>query len=132
MQMQVSCICSCIWTRVRIRSNDVARFLRLILLSCFLGLATGSLQYLHESQDFAEDAKAAALEKAAGPFKPHLPHDEGNCQICSTLHMALSSPGWVPLLICLGLFVAFLTLLPVSLPLQATLVRIDCRGPPAC
>ena len=38
--------------------------------------------------------------------------------------------AWVPLLICLGLFVAFLTMLPVRLPVQQRRVVIPCRGPP--
>jgi len=42
----------------------------------------------------------------------------------------LHSAGWVPLLICLGLFVAFLTQLAPRLVPQRALVRIDCRGPP--
>ena len=40
------------------------------------------------------------------------------------------SVGWVPLLICLGLFVAFLTLLTPQLASQRVAIRIDCRGPP--
>jgi hypothetical protein len=37
---------------------------------------------------------------------------------------------WVPTLICLGLFVAFLTLLDKPLISRPVPVRIDCRGPP--
>ena len=40
--------------------------------------------------------------------------------------------GWVPVLVCLGLFAAFLTVLSPRLTPQRVPPRTDCRGPPAC
>ena len=39
--------------------------------------------------------------------------------------------GVTPLLICLGLFVAFLTMLASQPAIQRFFTRLDCRGPPA-
>jgi hypothetical protein len=102
----------------------------ILLLACFLGLGTGFFEYFHEMQHAAEDARQAALLKAAGlPVRPEH-HDESNCQVCAQLHMSFVSTGWVPLLVCLGLFIAFLTQLDTPLIPRLVPARIDCRGPP--
>jgi hypothetical protein len=106
------------------------RVTSIVLLICFLGLGTGTLEYLHELQHAREDAVVDAMAKAAGlPVKPHH-HDESNCEICAQLHVQFVFTQWAPLLVCLGLFVAFLTLLDTPLILRRLPVRIDCRGPP--
>jgi hypothetical protein len=46
--------------------------------------------------------------------------------------MPIMNVGWVPLLVFLGLFVAFLSLLATSLIPRPLPARIDCRGPPVC
>jgi hypothetical protein len=108
----------------------VRRNVAILLLMCFLGLGTGALQYLHELQHAAEDARMDAAAKAAGlPVLPHQ-HDESNCEFCAQLHLQFVSIGWVPILICLGLLVAFLSLLDSPLIPRLIPVRIDCRGPP--
>lgn len=38
--------------------------------------------------------------------------------------------GWTPLLVYLGLFIAFLTLLAERPAAVRLLTRLDCRGPP--
>ena len=102
----------------------------ILLLACFLGLGTGALEYFHDLQHDAEDARMDAITRAAGmPIVPHH-HDESNCDIHAQLHMQFVAMGWVPLLICLGLLVAFLTLLQSPLISRASPARIDCRGPP--
>ncbi len=57
-------------------------------------------------------------------------HDESNCFVHAQLHLARMPVAWVPLLILLGLFVAFLTQIASPLVSQRQIFRIDCRGPP--
>jgi hypothetical protein len=86
----------------------------------------------HNLQHEAEDAELLSAARAAGHPLDHAPiHDENNCEIHCQLHISILAVAWVPLLICPGLFLAFLTLLPVRLPLQLRQVVIPCRGPPA-
>lgn len=107
------------------------RVAAIVLLLTFLGLGSGALNYLHELQHAREDAIADARAKAEGhPIVPHH-HDETNCQTCAQLHMQFVSISWVPTLICLGLFVAFLTQVDAPLISRLMPARIDCRGPPA-
>jgi hypothetical protein len=73
----------------------------------------------------------AIAAKKQGKNVPVAPiHDESNCFVHAQLHIARILVGWVPLLVLLGLFVAFLTLIAVPLISQRQLFRIDCRGPP--
>ena len=75
----------------------------------------------------------AAADRAAGRPERNAPvHDESNCPVHAQLHLPFIAGGWVPLLVCLGLFVAFLTLLPASLVSHRPPLRPDCRGPPSC
>ena len=106
------------------------QFPALVLLLCFAAIGTGTLEYLHNLQHAAEDARADALAQAAGqPIDEHH-HDEFNCSVHAQLHLPFVSAGWVPLLVCLGLFVAFVTLLNTPLIPRLTPARIGCRGPP--
>lgn len=106
-----------------------------LLIALFLSLGSGALESLHNAahamEDAAEDATEAAFFKATGhPVLPHQ-HDESNCDIHAQLHMALFLTSWVPLLVLLGLWVAFLSLFPHSLIPRHLPARIDCRGPPS-
>lgn len=111
-----------------------------ILLSvAFLALGTGALEYLHNLDHKREDAQRATATAAgvsqAGSHShhDHAPlHTDTNCETHAQLHMPTLSMGWVPLLVCLGLFVAFLTLLASEPVSHRPLLRLDCRGPPAC
>jgi len=106
------------------------RVASILLLVCFLGLGTGALDFLHQLQHAREDAVADAKAKAEGrPIFPHH-HDESNCDTCAQLHLQFVFIRWVPTLICLGLFVAFLTQIDTPLISRPAPVRIDCRGPP--
>ena len=90
------------------------------------------MEYWHNEQHAAEDARMAALASAAGAPLKHLPlHTDFNCAEHARLHLPLITAGWVPVLIFLGLFVAFLTALRPRLVAQRVIGRIDCRGPPA-
>jgi hypothetical protein len=102
-----------------------------LLLLTFLSLGTGTLEYLHDLQHEYEDhlVELAALKQ--GKKSPVAPiHDESNCFVHAQLHIATLPTGCVPLLILLGLLVAFLTLITSPLVSRRQLFRIDCRGPP--
>ena len=104
-----------------------------VLLLITIGLlGSGGLEYFHNLQDMAEDrledAKALAMHL---PADKHPIHDESNCDMHAQLHLAMFFTQWVPLLVCAGLFIAFLTQLPTPLIRRHVPVRVDCRGPPA-
>lgn len=110
----------------------VKRFAPILLLLCIGALGTGTLEYLHNLEHEREDAHEAAEARAAGlPETPHAPHDESNCDIHGQLHVPLMAAAWVPLLILLGLFVAFLTMLAPIAVEQSVPSCLGCRGPPA-
>jgi hypothetical protein len=109
----------------------VKRWTSILLLGCFLCIGTGVLEFVHDLQHQAEDVRADAMARAAGRPIQHHEHDESNCDVCAQLHMAIIVYHWVPLLVLLGLLVAFLTQLDtplIPLPMPA---RLSCRGPPA-
>ena len=95
----------------------------ILLLLAFLCLGSGTAEFLHNREHAREDAQSD---------HPAAPHDESNCVIHAQLHTPLLSIAWTPLLVFLGLFVAFLSLLTPALIPQRTFIRLDCRGPPAC
>ncbi len=105
-----------------------------ILLACwFVALGSGALAALHDLQHDREDTAIAAADHAAGRPERDAPrHDESNCPVHAQLHIPVIAVGWVPMLVCLGLFVAFLTLLPLPLVAHRPHLRRDCRGPPGC
>ena len=103
-----------------------------LLLICYVMLGTGALARLHDLEHQREDAAELAEAQAAGlPVNPAPQHDENNCPVHAQLHLPSLPVAWMPLLISLGLFVAFLTLLAPALAPQPNFARIDCRGPPA-
>ena len=116
------------------------RAVAILLSIAFLVLGTGALEYLHNLDHKHEDAQRAAAAAATSlshsespAHHDHAPlHNDTNCEIHAQLHMPTISAGWVPLLVCLGLFVAFLTLLASEPVSHRPLLRLDCRGPPAC
>ena len=115
------------------------RAVAILLSIAFLALGTGALEYLHNLDHKHEDAQRAAAAAATSlshsespAHHDHAPlHDDTNCETHAQLHMPTISAGWVPLLVCLGLFVAFLTQLADWPTLPKLLSRLDCRGPPA-
>lgn len=102
----------------------------MLLLLCFLVVGSGLVGHLH---DLHHDHEDAVVAKADGRSPSGLPpvHDQNNCQVHALIHGPALAQGWVPLLVLLGLLVAFLTMLAPPLASQHALKRIDCRGPPA-
>lgn len=105
----------------------------ILLLLAFFALGTGSLEYLHNLDHRHEDARLAAAAQQAGlPVHPAPLHNDTNCETHAQLHMPGLATGWVPLLVFLGLFVGFLTLLKTEPVSRRPILCLDCRGPPAC
>jgi hypothetical protein len=98
------------------------RLSAIVLIGLFLALGSGGVEYLHNLDHAHEDARSRT---------PHQQHDESNCVLHAQLRAPLLSAAWVPLLVCLGLFVAFLTLLVEQPVIHRPLNRLACRGPPA-
>jgi len=105
----------------------VQRLARIILVVAFAAMGSGSLQRLHALAHEWEDAAIAGTHHDEGPLPTH---DESNCLMHAMLAAPIISAGWVPLLVLIGVFVAFLTQLPTRVISQLAPVRIDCRGPP--
>ena len=103
-----------------------------ILVLCYLALGTGAVERWHNARHVAEDAAVVSSAQKAGLPTPAIPtHDDNNCVIHSQIHLSTMVVGWVQLLILLGVFVAFLTLLPVKPAGVKPLFALACRGPPA-
>jgi hypothetical protein len=125
------------------------RFGSILLAILFTLLGSGALEHVHNLDHAARDAAGAThgepghdcngAHRHSGDADADDPapapahgHDESNCDTHAQLQAPLIAAGWVPLLVCLGLFVAFLTLLSPRLTPQRVPLRTDCRGPPAC
>lgn len=100
------------------------RLAAIILIAGYFALGSGTLEQIHLRQHLLEhaNAKTSATD--------HSDRSENDCEFCVQLHAPALSSGWVPLLVCLGLLVAFLTLLAPAIQPQRITARIDCRGPP--
>ena len=106
------------------------RISAILLVVAFIGIGSGALSWVHELAHAAEDSRmAAALPTDAGD-RGKVPHSENNCNLHAILRAPLASTHWVPLLVLIGLFVAFVSQLSPSLVSHRLLDRIDCRGPP--
>jgi hypothetical protein len=102
-----------------------------LLILCYLALGSGAMERLHNAQHAAEDAAQLSLASLPGaPVAPISDHNDSNCAIHAQLHFSTSIVAWVPLLICIGLFVAFLTMLPRPIPVAHYFHFVSCRGPP--
>lgn len=110
----------------------VRRLPAILLLVAFVALGSGLLEDLHLRTHLRERAAATVkvVSSSADPSATE-PADDGACELCAHLHLPQFSGGWVPVFVCLGLFVAFLTQLAPRLAPQRVAVRLDCRGPPA-
>ena len=112
---------------------SVYRIAAVILVACYLALGFGAVERWHNAQHAIEDAVTVAAAHQSGVPAPQLPsHNDSNCLIHAQLHMSAMAVAWVPLLIVLGLFVAFLTQLPVQVVAIERRFALACRGPPVC
>ena len=103
------------------------RFGASILILTFAALGTGLLLHVHNAAHVAEHAHVA------GNDHHHAPLDNSRtCDLHGKLTLPMLSAGFTPVLIALGLFVAFLTQLTPAWNSAFAHVRFDCRGPPAC
>jgi hypothetical protein len=107
------------------------RLASILLLLCFATLGTGLAQYWHEQQHEREDRIHLSLALLAGKHLPvHGADHDSDCPICMQLHVPHLPATWTPILLLLGLLLAFLQPL-LSRPLaQPATIHIDCRGPP--
>ncbi len=112
----------------------------ILLLVAFTLLGTGTLGYVHDLAHAIEDRAAAHSHHPGhghhhgdGEDHDHPPvHNELTCALHAMLRGPLVASTAVPVLILLGLFVAFLTqLTPVVVSVRPA-CRLDCRGPPSC
>jgi hypothetical protein len=110
--------------------RDVRRITGLILLAVLTLAQSGWLNYLHLEEHLSAP-HAAALHLSISAPTPGDDHDENNCSVCMNLHMAVSATKYIPLLICLGILVAFLSLLTPRPRALREAVWIEGRGPPA-
>jgi hypothetical protein len=109
---------------------SVHRATTIVLLLAFMATGSGLMGELHR-REHAADQSVLRSAKAAWQAPGEPGHDERNCAVCLTLHMPFMASGYVPLLICLGLWVEFLTSLRPRLNPQRVHRSIDCRGPPS-
>jgi hypothetical protein len=113
----------------------VRRLPPILLLVAFVALGSGLLEDLHLRTHLRERAAQAVAAKPGSPAADQSAHDPADdasgCELCAHLHLPRVSTGWVPVLVCLGLFVAFLSQLTPRLDAQRVIFRPDCRGPPA-
>ena len=100
------------------------------LICWFLIFGSGAVGYVHSLEHQREDA-ALAISAQIPPSNSPV-HDDTNCQMHAQLHMPMISVGYLPLLVCLGVFVAFLSMLTPALPSQRLPLAFNSRGPPAC
>jgi hypothetical protein len=109
----------------------VRRLIAILAIAWFGALGTGLVEFAHNAQHAMEDALAARMgadRLHPDQTPPH--HDDSNCAVHAQLHLPLIATPIVVLLICAGLFVAFVSQLAPVLVLARLPSRIDCRGPP--
>src|SRR6476661_2347519 len=99
----------------------VKRGIPVLLILCFGALGSGLLRYAHDAVHALQDGRETApvfssnrtdATRAPAPTPAPRHHDETNCDLHARLSAPLMSASVVPVLVCLGLFVAFLSLLP--------------------
>ena len=108
------------------------RVIAIFLTLVFTALGSGALNWLHDLTHDRQDSIADARSTGEDQSDHHRSHNESNCDLHALLRAPVTTTAWVPLLVLLGLFFAFLTQLAPSLLSQPTFCWIDCRGPPAC
>jgi hypothetical protein len=133
----------------------VRRLIGILVLSWFALQGAGTLRFLHDWQHAIDDARLTAIAGGHGhghgghPHHVHDPdpwddgtsrdpaeapprpvHDDSNCAIHMQLNAPITGAAWTPVLIALGLLVAFLTMLAPVWVSRWPAMRLACRGPP--
>ena len=85
----------------------------ILLMAVLLALGSGAVQHVHNDAHTGDGQ-----------------HDESNCLLHALMRGPMLSEGVTPALVCLGVFVAFLTMLVIEPASQQVILRLDCRGPP--
>jgi hypothetical protein len=101
------------------------------LLLAVAAVGSGVLRFVHEQVHAHPHHDDARDERDGVPAQPPASHDESNCLILALLKLPMLGDGVVPVFVLLGLFVAFLTLLPPP-PVRSRrpALPLDARGPP--
>ncbi|MDQ3438981.1 MAG: hypothetical protein M3478_01370 [Planctomycetota bacterium] len=102
-----------------------------ILILAFAALGSGLLLHVHNAAHAAEHAQHGE-HVHHGDEHHSIPIDTSSCDLHGKLTLPMLSVGFTPVLIALGLFVAFLTQLTAAWDSAFAHVRLDCRGPPVC
>ena len=99
----------------------------LVLMLAVAALGSGALRYVHELEHAARGAQHHH-EEPANP--PHGDGEDTNCFLHAKLNLPMLSGGYVAVLVCVGMFVAFFTS-PAALVLcRRPVLLLDSRGPP--
>src|ERR1700689_4155381 len=101
------------------------------MVLAYAALGSGAMEHFHNAQHATEDSRLlAAAHTARTPLKHAPQHDDSNCPFHLEMHLSMLAVGWVPLLICLLLLGAFISLHASRLNGHAPSLAIPCRGPP--
>jgi hypothetical protein len=109
----------------------VSRLAAIVLIVSIALLGSGALERVHNdahARDHELTHNEHADTESSSPEPTH--HDDSNCSLHAQLHLPLLPAGYVPLLVSLGLLVAFLTQLLQTTRSLSLPQRLDCRGPP--
>lgn len=120
--MQLTCICKLATIRL------MRRLGAMVLILTFAVLGSGLLLHVHNAAHAAQHTQA----EGDGHDQDHGPVDTRGCDLHGKLTLPMLSAGFTPVLIALGLFIAFLTQLTPAWNSAFAHVRLDCRGPPVC
>src|SRR5687768_15998863 len=104
------------------------RFSAILLLLSVAALGSGALRYVHERAHAAADAHYHCDDGAGsehdGPVHAPL-HDESNCFLHAMLKLPMLGAGHVPVLVFVGLFIAFLTSMPAPVLCRRPVLLLD-------
>ncbi len=101
-----------------------------LLVCCYLGLGTGTLQRLHAAEHELEDAREDAAIHACCAHTAAHHHDEHNCPTHADLLLAFFFDGVAGVPLLPGDLVSPAVPCHVTHSARLIWMRIDCRGPP--
>jgi hypothetical protein len=109
------------------------RLSAMVLMLAVAALGSGALRYVHELDHIARDAHSCETGTGSDQHAPSSPaHDDAECFLHAQLNLPMvGGGGYVALLVCFGVFVAFLTSVSVPVLCRRPVLLLDSRGPPA-